>query len=304
MTRRVRTIMAGGFGSILILGSIAAGAAGAGSGTTLTIADKGFPESEIVAQAYTEALKAQGFDVTEKSLGSTQIADAAIRKGDIDMYPEYTGTALLTVLKGKPSTNANKVFSTVKSGYAKRGLGALPQSPYNNDNEVACTQAAVKKYHLTTLSSLKKAAPNLVYSANPEHLTRADGLPLLVNKYGIEFKSVKAVDINLRYKPIEQHQADCVYAFGTDPQIAKDKLVVLKDDKKIFEGTPYQSFPVVSSAYYATAPPSFTSTVNRVSALLDGKTMTGLIAKVVFNHQDPDQVAADFLKSKGVPAGS
>ena len=292
--------MAGGAGSLLILGSIAAGAIGAGSGKTLTIADKGFPESQIVAQAYAKALQAQGFDVSVKSLASTQIADAALRKGDIDMYPEYTGTALLTVLKAKPSTNAKKVFATVKAGYAKRGLVALTPAPYNNDNEVACTQAAVKKYRLSTLSSLKKAAPNLTYSANPEHLTRADGLPLLVNRYGITFKTVKAVDINLRYKPIEQKQADCVYAFGTDPQIAKDKLVVLRDDKKIFQGTPYQSFPVVSKAYFDSAPPEFAGTVNKVSALLDAKTMTSLIAKVQFDKDDPDQVAEDFLKQKGV----
>jgi osmoprotectant transport system substrate-binding protein len=300
VTRRVRTIMAGGAGSLLILGSIAAGAVGAGSGTTLTIADKGFPESQIVAQAYAKALQAQGYDVSVKTLASTQIADAAIRKGDIDMYPEYTGTALLTVLKGKPSTNGAKVFSTVKAGYAKRSLVALNQSPYNNDNEVACTRAAVRKYRLSTLSSLKKPSPQITYAANPEHLTRADGLPLLVNRYGITFKSVESVDINLRYKPIEQKKAQCVYAFGTDPQISQLNLTVLRDDKKIFQGTPYQSFPVVSKAYFDSAPPSFAQTVNRVSALLNGKTMTSLIAKVQFDKEDPDQVAEDFLKQKGV----
>jgi osmoprotectant transport system substrate-binding protein len=300
VTRRVRTITAGGLGSLLILGTVAGGAVGAGSGKSLTIADKQFPESEIVTQMYAKALEAQGFDVTTKSLASTALADAAIRKGDIDMYPEYTGTALLTVLKGKPSTNPKTVFAKVRAGYAKRGLVALTPSPYNNDNEVACTRAAVRKYHLTTLSSLKKPSPNIVYAANPEHLTRADGLPLLVNRYGITFKSVESVGINLRYKPIEQGKAQCVYAFGTDPQIAKDKLVVLKDDKHIFQGTPYQSFPVVSKKYYDSAPPEFRTTVNRVSRLLDGKTMTALIAKVTYDHDDPDQVAEDFLKQKGV----
>jgi osmoprotectant transport system substrate-binding protein len=292
--------MVGGFGALLIVGTMASGAVGAGSGKTLTVADKGFTESDIVTQIYAKALEAQGFNVTVKSLASTQIALGAIKKGDIDMFPEYTGTIYVNVLKAKPSTNKQKVFNAVKAGMAKQGLVALPQSPYNNDNEVACTQAAVKKYKLTTLSSLKKPSPNLVYSANPEHLTRADGLPLLVNKYGITFKSVKAVDISLRYKPIEQKQADCVYAFGTDPQISKDKLVVLKDDKGIFQGVPYQNFPLVSKRYLDTAPPEFVATLNRVSKLLSSKTMTALNARVTFNRDDPDQVAEDFLKSKGV----
>jgi len=292
--------MAGGLCSLLILGTIAAGATGAGSGTSLTIADKGFPESQIVAQLYAQALEKQDFDVSVRSLASTQIADAAIRKGDIDMYPEYTGTAYLTVLKRKPTTNSAAVFRAVKSGYARRGLVALNQSPYNNDNEVACTRAAARRYKLSTLSSLRKPSPNITYAANPEHLTRADGLPLLVNRYGITFKSVEAVDINLRYRPIQQGKAQCVYAFGTDPQISELKLVVLRDDKRIFQGTPYQNFPVVSRRYFQSAPASFAATVNRVSRELDGRTMTSLIAKVQFDREDPEDVARDFLSSKGL----
>jgi osmoprotectant transport system substrate-binding protein len=300
VTRRVRTIVAGGSCSLLLAGTIAAGAVGAGSGTKLTIADKGFTESQIVAQLYAKALEKQGFDVSVKSLASTQVADAALRKGDIDMYPEYTGTAFLTVLKKAPTTNGRRVFAAVKAGYARRGLVALNQSPYNNDNEVACTRAAVKKYKLSTISSLKRSASDIRYAANPEHVTRKDGLPLLATRYGVEFGKLVLVAINLRYKPIEQGKADCVYAFGTDPQISKDNLVVLRDDKRIFQGTPYQNFPVVSKAYFESAPPSFAATVNRVSALLDSKTMSSLIAKVDFDKQDPDQVAEDFLKQKGL----
>ena len=84
---------------------------------------------------------------------------------------------------------------------------ALTPAAYDNPNQVACTQEAVNKYGLKTLSDLGKASPNLVYSANPEHLTRPDGLPLLKSAYGVNFKDVKVVAINLRYKPIEDGQA-------------------------------------------------------------------------------------------------
>ena len=96
---------------------------------------------------------------------------------------------------------------------------------------MACTQEAVDQYGMTTLSDLGAASTNLVYSANAEHLTRPDGLPLLKSEYGFNFKEIKTVDISLRYKPIEDGQAHCVYAFGTDPKLGQLDLVLLEDDK-------------------------------------------------------------------------
>ena len=118
----------------------------AGEGGSVTISDKGFSESSIVAQMYAAALANQGFGTTVESLGSTEIADAAIRNGEIDVYPEYTGTSYLNVL-GRDGADAadlsrEEVYAEVDTAYADRGLATLPPAPYNNGNEVACTTEA------------------------------------------------------------------------------------------------------------------------------------------------------------------
>ena len=160
---------------------------GAGDGVTVRIADKGFAESFIVAQAYAQALAAQGFDTDVTSLASTEIADKAIRDGEIDVYPEYVGTAYQTVLKkdaaSAPASREDQ-FAEVKTAYEGRGLTALTPAPFNNGNAVACTKEAVDQYGIKTLTDLGKASANITYSANAEHLTRPDGLPLLKREYG------------------------------------------------------------------------------------------------------------------------
>jgi glycine betaine/choline ABC-type transport system substrate-binding protein len=158
----------------------------------------------------------------------------------------------------------------------------------------------VRRYNLQTLSDLGRASPNLVYAANPEHLTRPDGLPLLERYYGVHFKAVKSVAINLRYRPVEEGQAQCVYAFGTDPQVARDRLVLLQDDKSIFEAASFQGFPVINAAYLRDAPDSLTRTIEKVDALLTPDNVRELNAKVILDKQDPSDVANAFLKSRGL----
>ncbi len=203
------------------------------------------------------------------SLGGTEIADPAVIKGDIDVYPEYTGTAYSVVLKKTDVPDAAAAYDTIKTEYAARGLTTLAPSPYSNDNRVACTQEAVDQYGLKTLSDLGKASSNITYSANPEHLTRSDGLPLLKRVYGVNFKDVKSVALNLRYKPIEDGQAQCVYAFGTDPKIASLGLVLLEDDKGEFAGLAYENFPVINTAFFDAQPPVFAETLDKVDAAPD-----------------------------------
>lgn len=280
---------------------------GPGDGVAVRIADKGFAESFIVAQAYAQALDAQGFDADVTSLASTEIADKAIRDGEIDVYPEYVGTAYATVL-GLDGATAPKgfepQFEEVRTRYEARGLVALPPAPFNNANEVACTQEAVDQYDITTLSDLGTASKNLVYSANAEHLTRADGLPLLKSDYGVDFKSIKTVDISLRYKPIEDGQAQCVYAFTTDPQLNELPLVLLEDDKGAFKGLSFQTFPVVNKAFYdglsEEQRTSFDETLAAVNAALDDETIRTLIGRATQDQDDPEVIAADFLSEEGI----
>lgn len=300
--KRVLTI---GLAACLAGGVVAGCGSDDSSSTTpkpsVTIANKGFTESNAITEAYKQALEAKGFPVTLKPLASTAVADGAIRKGDIDMYPDYTTTLLTDVLKVKdPPTDIDAQVTQIREGQAARGLSVLDVAPFNNDNEVACTKDAVDKYSLTNLSSLGAASPELVYSANPEHTTRADGLPLLQKEYGVKFKRVITVDISLRYRPVEDGDADCVYAFGTDPKIAANDLVVLEDDKGKFGGAPYQGIPVVSTKFLDAAPPEFAETVNSVSEKLTGDEVRKMNAAIDLDKEDPDVVAGEFLERAGL----
>ena len=281
---------------------------GAGDGVAVRIADKGFAESFIVAQAYAQALNAQGFDTDVTSLASTEIADKAIRDGEIDVYPEYVGTAYQTVL-GKDAAAApddrDAQFAEVQAAYEQRGLTALTPAPFNNGNAVACTQEAVDEYGITTLSDLGNASANIVYSANAEHLTRPDGLPLLRREYGFDPQEVRTVDISLRYKPIEDGQANCVYAFGTDPKLGQLDLVLIEDDKGAYSaGLSYQTFPVVSKAFYdgltEDQRTAFTEALDSVNAALTQDAIIPLISRVEFDQEDPDVVAGEFLSESGI----
>ncbi len=284
------------------------GSSGAGDGVAVRIADKGFAESFIVAQAYAQALAAQGFDTDVTSLASTEIADKAIRDGEIDVYPEYVGTSYQTVLgldAAAAPDSREAQFEEVRTAYEARGLTALTPAPFNNGNAVACTQEAVDEFGITTLSDLGAASENIVYSANAEHLTRPDGLPLLKREYGFDPKETKTVNISLRYKPIEDGQANCVYAFGTDPKLGQLDLVLIEDDKGTYSaGLSYQTFPVVNKAFYdgltEDQRTAFTEALDTVNAALTQEAIIPLIARVEFDQEDPDAVASEFLAEAGV----
>lgn len=312
MTRRTTLIATAGV-TVALAGGVLAGCGGssdsaASGGPAVVIGDKGFTESQIVASAYEQALDRAGFDASVKSLASTQVADAAVRKNDINAYPEYTGTAYSTVLKKTGVADSATVFAALDTGYAARGLTVFKPSPYSNGNEVACTKEVVDQYGLTDLPSLAKVAKDITYSANPEHVTRADGLPLLKSEYGVEFGEVTQVALNQRYAPIESGKAQCVYAFGTDPQISKLGLVVLDDPSGKFRGLPYENFLIVNTKWLdglasqkvgdAGAKDAFTATVDAVSAALTADAVREMNAKVDLDQQDAEKVAADFVEQK------
>jgi osmoprotectant transport system substrate-binding protein len=315
--RRLPALLLAAVLSVVALGAAACGdddddaAGGPGDGVAVRIADKGFAESFIVAQAYAQALDAEGFGADVTSLASTEIADKAVRDGEIDVYPEYVGTAFQTVLgldaASAPETREAQ-FEEVGTAYAERGLTALTPAPFNNGNAVACTQEAVDEFGIDNLTALGEASEDIVYSANAEHLTRPDGLPLLRREYGFDPRQVRTVDISLRYKPIEDGQANCVYAFGTDPKLGQLDLVLIEDDKGTYSaGLSYQTFPVVSTAFLdgltEEQRTAFTETLDAVNAALTQEAIIPLISRVEFDQEDPEDVAGQFLSDAGITGG-
>ena len=264
----------------------------------ISIGAKNFTEELVLGELYAQLLETRGLRITRKfDLGGTQVAMAALRRGDIDLYPEYTGTALLSVLKGHPGPAAAAIYATVKHAYKTQyGLTWLQPAPFNDTQALATTRAVSQRFSIRTLSDVSKAAPQLRLGAIPEFTTREDGLPGLQKKYGgFAFKSVKLFDIGLKYTALESHQVDVVVAFGTDGQIAYDGLLLLADDKHFWPS--YQAAPVVRDDTLARLP-AIAAHLDRLSPLLTDAVMRGLNAQVDRLKADPADAASGFLKAR------
>jgi len=289
--------------ALALLGASASLVACAGGGADgkhpIAVGSKDFTEELILGEMYALILEQNGFAVKRKlDLGGTQVAMAALQRGDIDLYPEYTGTALLTQLKVKPSKDAAANFQTVKAYYASHyKLDWLQAAPFNDTQALATTQAIAAKYSVRTLSDLSRVAPQLRLGAIPEFVKREDALPGLRRVYGgFAFKDIKLFDIGLKYKALASGQVDVVVAFGTDGQIEVDKLVVFEDDRHFWPS--YQVAPVVREQTLATYP-AIATHLNKLAPLLTDAVMRGLNAQVDGQKKDPKDVAAEFLKTHG-----
>lgn len=264
------------------------------------IGTKNFTEQYILGEIYAGALESIGIPVERKiNLGGTLIAHAALTGGDIDMYPEYTGTALASVVKGEMSSDAQTVYETVKTYYSTElGLEWLTPAHINNGYAILVRKDTADKYNLKTLSDLAAAAPELTIGGGPEFPDRLDGLVGLRDVYGIEFREFRMfTKLGLRYDALAAGQIDANNGFATDWQIKAKDYVVLEDDKSLFP--PYFVAPVVRQDALERFPAA-ADMLNRVSDLLDNDTMQGLNARVEVDREEPRNVARDFLKSVGI----
>ncbi len=267
-----------------------------GKSNAIRIGSKNFSENITVAEIYAAVMEQAGFNVQRHmNLGSTQIAMAAIQRGDIQIYPEYTGTALIDVLHMAPLRNPKAVYDTVKREYQKRfGLTLLNPSPGSNSQGLAVTRAVAQKFNVRTLSQCAAAAPLLRLAAVPEFVARADALPGLQKFYGgFKFKSVRTFDIGLQYEALTQGDADVATAFTTDALIAADDLYVLQDDRSFWPA--YNIAPVIRLDLLKVHPEDIPGTLNRVSEGLTDIALRRLNVEVDINKRDPTDVASEFI---------
>jgi osmoprotectant transport system substrate-binding protein len=282
----------------MLLASCGGGAAPA---THVTVSSKEFTEQYILGNMYTMLLQDAGYDAEYKSLAGTAEAHDALVNGDIDLYPEYTGTALLTQLgmSYDSSMSSQDVYDTVKQQYLEKfNLVWLEPTKFNNTYCLTMPKDTADSMGINTVSDLSKAADQLVFGTTQEFTEREDGLPGLQKVYGgFNFKEVRALDPGLLYSGIQSGDIDVTTCFGTDGQIAAYDLKVLQDDKNFWP--PYPVAPVVRKDLLD-AHPDIADTLNKVAPLLDGATMSGLNWEVAGNSREPDEVAREFLQENGL----
>ncbi|RZM74451.1 glycine betaine ABC transporter substrate-binding protein [Leptolyngbya iicbica] len=271
-----------------------------GGSDVIRVGSKDFTEQLILGEMYALVLEDAGYSVERKlNLGGTPVAQAALESGEIDLYPEYTGTGLLTVLKAEANSDPTVVYETVSSQYQEQfNLVWLEPSPMNNTQALAMTQEKSSELGITTISEFAAQASNLTLIGPPEFEVREDGLPGLQAAYGnFQLNSYKAVDAGLRYKGLVDGEADVAVAFGTDGEISAFDLVLLEDDQQLFP--PYQVAPVVRQEVLD-ANPDVRDILNSLAPLITDEVMQSLNYQVTGEAQEPDAVALQFLQESGL----
>jgi osmoprotectant transport system substrate-binding protein len=263
------------------------------------IGSKNFSEQLILGEMYAQALEAKGVKVERKlNLSSTLIAHQAVVSGEIDMYPEYTGTALANVLKAETMTDPEAVYQKVRAYYDKElRLKWLKPTKINNTYVLVVLPETAQKYNLRTLTDLAKVSKQLVLGAGPEFRNRKDGVPGLKAKYGMEWKEDRSIAIGLRYPALQGKQIDVTDGYATDGQISAMKLVKLEDDRRLWP--PYFVAPVVRPQALKDHPQT-EAVLDQVSSLLDDASMSEMNWRVDGNKEEPKDVARDFLRKKGI----
>lgn len=251
---------------------------------------------------YAQLLEQGGFTVERKfDLGATDVAQQALLNAEIDLYPEYTSTALLTVLKLPKQDDPQQIFNTVKSEYEKQfQLTWLQPSPFNDTNALAMKKDKANQLGIKTYSDLFSKADQVILGGPPEFFESEQGLRPLRELYtGPEFKETKQIDPGLRYQALLNDQIDVVVAFSTDGQIGANDLLVLQDDKGFYPV--YQVAPVVRQDVLE-ANPQIAEILNVLNTpKLDETTMSNLNNMVDGDQQmEPEAVAKQWLTEQGL----
>ncbi|HEY9682646.1 MAG TPA: glycine betaine ABC transporter substrate-binding protein [Oculatellaceae cyanobacterium] len=259
------------------------------------IGSKHYTEQVLLAELMAQTLeKAAGVDVDRKfDLGGTMVCHGAVVAGEIDLYPEYTGTALTSVLKIKNTPGQKDILARVAADYdSKFKIKWLSPFGFSNQWALLANQADAQKNHWSTISDLRVRAPQLHIGMPAEFAEREDGFKGLIKNYGIKFGKVDDLDTNLAYKALLERQLDLAAGNSTDGRIDAYKLVVLDDDLHYFP--PYEAAPIVREEILNQYP-AIGPALQRLGGTIDNQTMQKLNYRVDGEHLSPARVVKDFL---------
>jgi osmoprotectant transport system substrate-binding protein len=267
----------------------------------IIVGSKFFTEQVVLAELLAEHIEARtGIPVVRKTnLGGTLLVQKAMLAGELDLYVEYTGTALTAVLNETPQGDSKSIYEKVKKEYAERfGLEVTEPLGFENTFAMVIRGEDAKKFNLQQLSDITALAPKWRAGVGYEFLERPDGFNGLCERYNLKFGAKpRVMDLGLIYRALVDHQVDVVAGNSTDGMISALGLVALEDDRHYFP--PYDAVPVVRKA-----------TLERFPALrgalgeLAGKVSAADIRQMNYAvdglHREPAAVVGEFRKAKGL----
>lgn len=276
---------------LALLASLAAPLA-AGAEGAIVVASKNFPESYILGEAMAQVLEREGFEVDRRlGLGGTLICYEALAAGEVDVYPEYTGTVAEAILKLPGATPAQ-----MNRALRAAGIEPLPTLGFNNTYAIAVTGRAARERGLVRLSDLA-GQRDLRLSFSHEFLERGDGWPGLARAYGFDMRP-QGIEHALAYQAIAEEAIDVTDVYSTDGELERYSLTVLEDDLGFFPR--YLSLPLAR----ADLPPAAIVALTRLAGTLDDETMRAMNAAAVFDGDSFAAIAARYLDTLGLAAAA
>lgn len=306
----MRTSRKGVIGAILAFALVAAAcgsgddASGPKDGPTITVGSFSFGESVILAQIYAQALETNGYtvDLSKLEAGSREIVKPAIESGEIDLVPEYVGSALEVGFGGEPTSDTDDTLELLRTAFAASGVAVLDAAPAQDKNGIVVTQALADEFNLSKISDLADHATDLVFGGPPECPTRPRCLIGLGDTYGLVFSEFKALDGGgpLTVAALEGGEIDVALLFTTDGVIAAKGFVLLEDDGGL---QPAENIvPVIRQEILDAYGDGLSDLLNDVSAKITTEELTEMNRRFGADLIDADVVAKEWLDANGFGA--
>ena len=291
-----------GIGAVPVLLAVGYFMIGQGS-SRIAVGSKDFSEQVILGEILAQAIEAETGVMVERrfDLGGNLAHDALV-SGEIDLYPEYTGTALLAILKNPPLKDPREVLRVVTEEYAKR-FDLIWTEPFgfNNTFAILVRGEDARRLNLKTISDAARVSAQWRAGFGQDFMSRSDGYPGFAKTYGFHFQEIREMDLSLTYRALAEKQVDLIAGNSTDGLIARYGLVQLEDDRKYFP--PYDAVPVVRRTILEKYPKA-REVLKRLGGILSVDEMRKLNYAVDGEKRQPKDVARQFLLEKGIFSGA
>lgn len=267
----------------------------------VVIASKPMTEQYILAEMISELIESNTDIKVEKKLGiggGTSNIQPSMEKGEIDIYPEYTGTGWLFVLKKDLINDPDKLYEEVKKEYeSKYNIKWLGLYGFNDTFALAVNKSLADKLNLNTYSDLVKECDKLNFGAEYDFYEREDGYEGLKKTYGFDFKDKTELDIGLKYDALNSNKVDVINTFSTDAMLKKYDLKVLEDDKNFFPS--YYAATLIREETLKKYP-ELEKVLNKLEGKISNDEMIQMNYEVEVGKKDPKDIAKEFLNNKGL----
>jgi osmoprotectant transport system permease protein len=291
-SRRTALTVAAALAGVLLAGSAAMSARASG---VIVVGSKNFTEQLVLGEIVAQTIAREtGLSVQRRlNLGGTLICDRALNTGDIDIYVEYTGTALTTVFHRPPSSDRAAVMETVRQLYADSGRTVLPPLGFDNTFAILVRGADAREQRLRTIDDVARVAPRWRAGFGYEFLERPDGYPGLAKTYGLAFSEPpRVMDLALTYRALASGQVDLIAGDATAGLIKSLDLVQLEDNRHYFP--PYDAVPVARAATLLRYPQVRTA-LQRLARRITAADMREMNLATDGRRETPEEVARQFL---------